>query len=280
MYKTANIKYFLKYHHYNGSPENLMKRLCSNLCKQLPLKKIDIKTRLQYLSSMQGIDPQPLYSEINENISGYRSIDKMGRKKITLNSLHSEGRRLFSWAHEICHSFFPGKPKKDLNLGYWAEGENPEVEKLCDLGAAEILFFGLDVEKMSFEMNTLNYIKSKNSASKESIAVFMAKSRYWSGGMAIWVKTLKKSQSKAQMSLLSINPNQPKYRVLYSIYPGGVFLPKWKSADNQDFFHEVEKKHGFAVGFIKCIFKKKEVKLNAEAIYLGHQRILTLILNR
>jgi len=98
--------------------------------------------RVKIIASMQGIKVVPM------NIEGQRGetrdailIPTTSGKQILYNPTRPKQRVAFSIAHEIAHTFFPNSicGARFRNIHESGSREAGELERLCHLGAAEIL---------------------------------------------------------------------------------------------------------------------------------------------
>ncbi|MCA9375386.1 ImmA/IrrE family metallo-endopeptidase [Candidatus Dojkabacteria bacterium] len=227
MYKTANIRYFKALYNWKGTIEELITKLIADVYNDINPPPTNVKEKLQIISSLRNIDPDPIYKDLGDNSAWIVSVN--GRNKIYLNINHSEGRQLFSWAHEISHTFFPKKPEEEKIDGFWIDGENPEEEILCDFGANQIIFWNVNIADTTFHEDLLENVSKQTGASLEASSIFIAKSPDYRFGMALWSKKYKKGQCAEQQSLFNESPISPVYRIDYAIYSKSVFLPKNKS---------------------------------------------------
>lgn len=102
------------------------------------------RERLRILASLAGVAVRPMLPQVG--ISGPRRDgliyqDQDGRRLAYFDPSPSEGRANFSIAHEIVHTFFPNSRSgaRFRNLHLEDSREANELERLCDLGAAELL---------------------------------------------------------------------------------------------------------------------------------------------
>jgi Zn-dependent peptidase ImmA (M78 family) len=101
------------------------------------------RTRIEMLASLAGIKVAamagPRLGSGSREALVYRDSD--GSRRAFYDPTYSEGRINFSIAHEIIHSFFPNSTKGARFRTFCTEDsrEANELERLCDLGAAELL---------------------------------------------------------------------------------------------------------------------------------------------
>lgn len=113
-------------YHQEANADLLVLRLCRDLLTQARTERY--ATPLAVLASCQGIraiqyGPLATPSMLFEDDGGFRAL---------LNESDPPERQRFSLAHEIVHTFFRCVP------GFGLAHDSPEVERLCDLGAAEL----------------------------------------------------------------------------------------------------------------------------------------------
>lgn len=102
--------------------------------------------RLKFIASLQGLTLAPMNIERSRHerrdaviiLSG---AEKGNRGQILFNPDRPPGRQAFSIAHEIAHTFFPstsgGARFREMTAS--DSQELSDLERLCDLGAAEVL---------------------------------------------------------------------------------------------------------------------------------------------
>ena len=132
---------------YSGSepidPRSEVVRLARDLNEKLrsfPDIK-DPRERIEILASLAGVKVLPMSNSPSQNREAllFRSGD--GNAHAFFDPTLSEGRANFSIAHEIVHTFFPnsrhGARFRSLHLD--ESREATELERLCHLGASELL---------------------------------------------------------------------------------------------------------------------------------------------
>ena len=102
--------------------------------------------RLKFIASLQGLTLAPMNIERSRHerrdaVVMLSGADKGNRGQILYNPDRPAGRQAFSIAHEIAHTFFPstsgGARFREMTAS--DSQEMSELERLCDLGAAEVL---------------------------------------------------------------------------------------------------------------------------------------------
>lgn len=97
-------------------------------------------------------------------------------RRILLNANSPAVRQRYSLAHEIVHTLFPDYEREIKHLGtLWRrEGDDSEVERLCQIGAAEILFplpmFAQDLAARGVSLRTVFSLAERYHASAEATA--------------------------------------------------------------------------------------------------------------
>jgi Zn-dependent peptidase ImmA (M78 family) len=267
--QTLLIRQFLETHNHLGSPEQLLKKLIIEDFKSLEdLKSIEnLEIKLKILGSLRGFT-EPKYIELPSDICA-RTKDG----KIEINATHVKSRQLFAWAHEIVHSYFNSSTKVEIEcIGgtYSFIGENVEEETLCNFGASEILFYGINAKDFSVE--TLQKIAQGNGLSKEATACFMRKYAPENGGIIVWKRMHRKSENPHQSSLF--DEDQQPFRIHYALVNGNLFLPKNKSVNSGEAINECEQ-DGFSFGVIELNLPSK-VLISTDNLLIGDKTVLTL----
>lgn len=130
------------------------------LCQQFQGVPKDPIERLKILASLVGIKIEPMNIERQRREKRDALLYNTDSSRVVLyNPRRPRSRVAFSIAHEIAHTFFPNSIKgtRFRSLCDDASREANELERLCDLGAAEMLLpveefreaagknFGLDI---------------------------------------------------------------------------------------------------------------------------------------
>jgi Zn-dependent peptidase ImmA (M78 family) len=103
----------------------------------------DPRSRIEILASLAGIKVTAMsgagVGQGSSEALVYHDVD--GSRRAFYDPTYSEARINFSIAHEIIHAFFPNSSRGARFRSLSAEGsrEANELERLCDLGAAELL---------------------------------------------------------------------------------------------------------------------------------------------
>ena len=126
------------------------------------------------LASLMGIRVRP-----NASIPDARIDLTGGKKVIEFNPNKSVGRVNFSIAHEIAHTFFEDWCKRPRNRARESgDGQNWQLEMLCNIGAAEILMplgtFGHD-QGGSVSIVDVLELRRKFKVSAEAVLIRIAK---------------------------------------------------------------------------------------------------------
>jgi Zn-dependent peptidase ImmA (M78 family) len=107
-------------------------------------ESLDPFKRLEILASLQGLQIWPMDAERQQRETRDAILIPMNGGKssqILYNPTRPKGRVAFSIAHEIAHTFFPNSIRGARFRAICASDsrEANELERLCDLGAAELL---------------------------------------------------------------------------------------------------------------------------------------------
>lgn len=130
---SAEVRAWCAAHGHTGHPDDLMVRTCAELTELDPAVPVD----LEVLASIRGVRGPVQVVEMGEAGCIYIDGDHF---RIRLRASDPPARRRFTLAHEICHTFFDGTRLHgvvDAEVG--RPGQGDDVERLCDLGAAELL---------------------------------------------------------------------------------------------------------------------------------------------
>jgi Zn-dependent peptidase ImmA (M78 family) len=116
--------------------------------------------RVKIIASLQGIKVMPMNLERNrgEKRDAVLMPTEAG-KQILYNPNSPKQRIAFSIAHEISHTFFPSNGgARFRNVHKSDSREANELERLCDLGAGEILMPIEDFQRVAGGLYTLNAV--------------------------------------------------------------------------------------------------------------------------
>lgn len=93
----------------------------------------------------------------------------------------------FTIAHELCHTFFYELVPE---LKFYPHGVNQEEERLCNLGAAELLLPANPVKslvkKFSVSLESLEYLASWFQVSAEVMLLRLRDLKLWIGQLTVW----------------------------------------------------------------------------------------------
>lgn len=268
-YKTKAVLDFLAKHVSDGTPEELLKNLIYNDLALVTDDSVSsTEDLLKMLGSLRGFS-QPKFVDLKDEDSGYTD-----GKEIFINSNHSKSRQLFTWGHEICHSYFDkssGVKTDAFGKEFHCSCENTEEEGLCDFGSSLILFYGVDSD--NFSIDALLKIVSDTKASAEAVAISMLKNTNSEMGMIVWRRKCKKGENLTQTSLFSEEIKHP-FRIDYASSED-VFLPGNKSVDegNSIDLCEID---GRSSGVIGMKLKNGMVNFRTDNLKISGNRILTL----
>jgi IrrE N-terminal-like domain len=121
-------------------------RRLNELYRQFESPSVAPMERLCHLASLKGLTLEPMsfehrHTEKRDALVIFSSRDQGKQGHIAFNPDRSKGRIAFSVAHEIAHTFFPST-SGGVRFREMCESESREaneLERLCDLGASELL---------------------------------------------------------------------------------------------------------------------------------------------
>jgi hypothetical protein len=158
---------------------------------------------------------------------------------LEFNPDRAPARKNYSICHELVHTLF-----EDCYEMVHQRKSNPtafdpqqEIERLCQLGAAEILMpeddFLIDLQRLGFSLANVPELCRRYEASREAVARRMLTLANETAALVFLSRRLKPSESRGEY-LDGLLP-QEKLRVLYVVQTSDfpVFLPAHKSAPNE-----------------------------------------------
>jgi hypothetical protein len=119
-------------------------------------------------------------------------IEPMGNEysdgfRIHLNASSPEPRRKFTLAHEICHTFFYEAVPE---LKFVHHGVDPCEERLCNVGAAELLIPEAHVRRLAQQfpigLRALESIAGEYGVSMECALIRLVALRMWNAQLSVW----------------------------------------------------------------------------------------------
>lgn len=268
-YRSKTVLKLMADHNFEGDPKELLKKLVfADLETIESLGGIEnIEDRLKFLSSYRGLS-EPKLVDMDDDQSGHTD----GRQ-INLNSNHPESRRLFTWAHEIIHSYFEksaGVKVEYFGGEFHCSGENKEEESLCDFGASLILFYGHKPD--SFNIESLLKLMETTGASAEATASSMLEHAEADQGFVVWSRKCKKGENPDQISMF-MEEKHP-FRIDYAM-SRSVFLPQNKSVNEGDAVDACET-DSRSMGAIHLDLHPSRLSLETENLLISNGRVLTL----
>lgn len=269
-YRSKAVWDFMSRENFEGDPKVLLKaKIEEDLTTLQELGGYsNNEEKLKLLGSLRSLN-EPLYQPLTEGQSGFNNGDR-----IIINSLHSKQRQLFTWAHEIVHTYFNssgGVTVVTQHDEYHFSGEDVEEESLCDYGASIILFREHIPE--TFTCDSLLRLSRASGTSLEATARAMLHHFNSSHGVIVWQRKGKKGENPNQASLFGEAITYP-YRVLYAV-GNGAFIPQNKSVNSGDAI-DICEAEGCSQGEIVLHLSNTETILYTENITLSNSRILTL----
>ncbi len=185
--------------------------------------------RLTMLASLQGVTVTPM--DVDRQQREKRDailVPTATRQVILFNPNRPPGRVAFSIAHEISHTFFPNSLSgaRFRSICQSNSKEANELERLCDLGASELLMPITEFQKAAdgnYSLNNVEYLSGVFGSSYEATAFRLASAH---PGIAVsgllryrfTVKEQRRSLSTQQSLLFGGGAGeddlqgQPKYR--------------------------------------------------------------------
>ena len=159
-------------------------------------------------------------------------VDEQGQLIIKLREVDGRRRRRFTWAHEVAHTFFPGfryQPHYRCNPGESPKGSGTDIEALCDLAAAELLFpaesFGRDLASHGLTVYGAEELSNLYDASLEATVHRMIDLADQPALMVV-LEVMNKPADRSDPTAA------PQLRVSYAIRKGEwPYIPRWKSAN-------------------------------------------------
>ena len=204
------------------------------------------------LASILGINTATI--EKNSNYDARIITMPNNQLVIDYNNNKPITRINFSICHEIIHTFFPDQFKM-IRLRYKNKKKfdpNQELEKLCDIGAAELLMpansFQKDLEKYGLKLESVKLLSDRYKASKEAIINRMIHLSGIKCAAIIIELTYKPSQTanENQMTLnFIVDGPKPKMRVQYTIRSEyfNIFIPQHKSIPDDSCVYDAVKQN-------------------------------------
>lgn len=158
---------------------------------------------------------------------------------LEFNPHRPDGRRNYSICHEIVHTFFDDcyelvHQRKSQRAAY---DPDEEVERLCQIGAAELLMpleeFGRDLKNVEFSLRSVPELVSRYAASREAVVRRMVRLSETPCAAVFFSRRWSPRESEKIAASLSAGRATPpqKMRILYPV-PSSTFmlyLPPHKS---------------------------------------------------
>ncbi len=282
----ANVAALLD-HHGASDPEVLIESLCAEL---LDRAEATVPVDLEVLASYRNAEIRTVEQDQSETI-----VWDGSRFMIRLRREDSVGRRRFSCAHAIVHTYFmqasvPGGSGAKVQAS-WSERE----EDLCDLGAAAILLPGPAFRAACPDAPTMDDVldlASTFEASAEATAIRVVTLAAVPMAMVVLEPRLKPAELKVAARRRSqptfpgmddgVDP-QPKLRVQRSYGRGLRFIPKHKSVDDLSPLADVAGRDG--VDYVgECGLLPGQVRVSARRLPIRYgselvDRVVALIVD-
>lgn len=221
----------------------------------------DPRERLRILGSLAGVTINPMVAGVgpDKNREALIYQDRDGRRFSFYDPTLNEGRVNFSIAHEIAHTFFPnsGNGARFRNLHAEDSKEANELERLCDLGASELLMPQeefLDATRGEMGLHLVAQLASRFGSSFEATVFRLATAFEGTAVAGLLQYRLRKEEARAaakrdQQLLFDADPRRsqkepmPRYRrqsLHTSSECGPEYLVPWnKSFDSESCVYHV-----------------------------------------
>lgn len=284
---NEQIQSFCRYWE-DSHPEGALRRAISQAFPHLELEKVPID--LPKLANRRNVQ-EIVYSDLETDGSLFPT--KTGNFIIKVNNRLSKARKRFTIAHELIHTLFLEAELDQLDGGrkdncrIFSRRDDPDEERLCNQGAAEILmperqFCGLLAEEGPAARNILLLARrfgvSLRACSRRvlqyypKLAVALLEHHSQRGALASrWIEGCHVNDGKRQMI---INEDLPAYKVLEgeSGYRGRLWLPL--DGPIQDYFVDAEEVHyggNRHLFLVYVLYPQPHSILNQKQIQLGQK---------
>jgi predicted transcriptional regulator len=233
------VQSLLDHHGAEDDPEALICRLCNQL---LANAGESAPVDLEVLASFRNAEVT-----LNEQAQAEIIYWDGDRFKIKVRAADSDGRRRFSVAHGIVHTwFFETDSTVSGSTSHWSRDE----EQLCDLGAAALLLPESEFRAKcpsGVTMGDILELAAGFQASAEATALRAATLSPEPMAMVVLEMAVKPAEVKKmarqrlQPSFLGLEPPAvaPKLRVVKSFGQGLAFIPRYKSVDDGSALAEI-----------------------------------------
>jgi Zn-dependent peptidase ImmA (M78 family) len=170
------------------------------------------------LASVRGIKVRGVMNLEQEALI---HLDEQGAVEILWNAERPPTRTRFSIAHEIAHTFFPDcfDVERHRNCTPGRPGTRDAVERLCDIGAAELVmpateFLG-HLEAAGLALAGLDGLRGAYQVSREAVSIRAALLTPYPFAAVFLSHRIKPTELRAQSqaSFSFIEPPQPQLRV-------------------------------------------------------------------
>jgi len=170
----------------DGNPVSAMCAHIANLHKRV--KKHRATIAVDHYYAARGI--RAVNSTANRRLDGF--LEPLGTTfdegfVIHLNGTESAARRNFTIAHEICHTFFYELVPE---LKFVQHATDPEEERLCDIGAAELLMPAKSVRRLArkqpVSLEALDSMAHYYQVSRSSMLVRLRALKLWKARLSAW----------------------------------------------------------------------------------------------
>lgn len=199
---------------------------------------------------------------------------------IHVNRRHPEGKRRFTVAHEICHTFFKealSSIQASVDAATGLFDIRQEEEYLCDVGAGHMLlnprWLVPMAQSRSASLDCLLEIGDECGTSIEATAFQLAQSGVWPCTFVFWEPGLRKAQrvppgQAALPSLEAISHPTERLRVARAYGPDDLpFVPDNKSVERDTMIYQALAARGRTEGEEVLHFGSRPVKAYCESSY-------------
>lgn len=190
------------------------------------------------LAEMRGIKVRPSSHELRQD--AFIGMNELGQVEIVWNQNRPATRTRFSIGHEITHTFFPDcfETVRNRECTAGVEGGKDELERLCDVGAAELVMpiseFGSDLASHGTTLDALDLLRDRYQVSREAVCIRSMQLADRDCAVVFFAYRNKPTEERtfAQGAFAFLDRPEPKLRVEFMVASRafqGRTLPKHKS---------------------------------------------------
>lgn len=195
--------------------------------------ELEAPVNLELLASR--LDIIDIARDDNLTVAGCLYCER-GKPHVVVRGVDSWGRQRFTICHEFTHTFFPGYQLQfQFRCNPGTEGNDKQLESLCDTGAAELLMprslFRADLDWVDFSLKSIKALAERYESSVEAAGNRFA--QIWPEDCRFVVFEV--AQKPKEHGTIT----EPRLRVQRSSRTGRLpFLPKHKSVSDHGPFAE------------------------------------------